>query len=67
MTRRLTKSQWAKLGAKGGKTKGKCKARDPEKMRAAALKRWGKAKDHEAFIGKFMVKTVHRIDMRPIK
>ncbi len=30
------------LGAKGGKTKGASKARDPAKMRAAALKRWAK-------------------------
>lgn len=32
----------AKLGKKGGETKGKTKARDPEKMRAAAKKRWQK-------------------------
>lgn len=32
----------AKLGSKGGATTGKTKARDPEKMRAAALKRWKK-------------------------
>lgn len=40
MTRRLTSKEAAKIGAKGGKTCGKSKARDPEKMRAAALKRW---------------------------
>ncbi len=32
----------AKLGKKGGETKGKTKARDPEKMRAAAKARWAK-------------------------
>lgn len=30
----------AQLGKKGGETTGKTKARDPEKMRAAAKKRW---------------------------
>lgn len=34
----------AKLGQKGGLTTGDTKRRDPEKMRAAALKRWGKRK-----------------------
>jgi hypothetical protein len=32
------------LGAKGGSTKGASKARDPEKMRAAAKARWDKVK-----------------------
>lgn len=33
------------MGAKGGKAgTGKAKARDPEKMRAAAQKRWAKNK-----------------------
>lgn len=32
----------ATLGAKGGAASGDRKARDPEKMRAAALKRWQK-------------------------
>ena len=36
----------AAIGAKGGKTKGATKARDPEKMRAAALARWAKKKAH---------------------
>jgi general stress protein YciG len=30
------------LGKKGGRTKGPSKARDPEKMRQAALKGWEK-------------------------
>jgi hypothetical protein len=30
-----------------GKASGKSKARDPEKMRAAALKRWGKTEDEK--------------------
>jgi hypothetical protein len=34
----------ALLGAKGGSTKGASKARDPEKMRAAARARWAKVK-----------------------
>jgi hypothetical protein len=34
----------AMLGSAGGKTKGATKARDPEKMRAAALKRWAAVK-----------------------
>lgn len=35
----------AKLGKKGGEKTGPSKARDPEKMRAAAKKRWRKDKD----------------------
>jgi hypothetical protein len=32
------------LGRLGGQVTGKCKARDPEKARAAALARWRKVK-----------------------
>jgi general stress protein YciG len=34
----------ARLGRKGGSTTGPTKARDPDKMRAAAKKRWAAAK-----------------------
>lgn len=34
------------LAAKGGKTCGPTKARDPEKMRAAVNKRWAKARQN---------------------
>lgn len=35
----------SEIGRKGGKAgTGKAKARDPEKMRAASLKRWSKKK-----------------------
>lgn len=41
MTRKLTHKEAVRLGTKGGKSgTGKAKARDPEKMRQAALKRW---------------------------
>lgn len=58
MTRNLTPKEAAKIGAKGGKKCGKTKARDPEKMRAAALKRWS---------GPIQVITRKTISMRPIK
>lgn len=37
----------AKLGKKGGLKTGPTKARDPEKMSAAAKKRWSKAKSDD--------------------
>lgn len=37
----------AKLGKKGGLKTGPTKARDPEKMSAAAKKRWEKAKEDD--------------------
>jgi general stress protein YciG len=37
----------ALMGAKGGKASGASKARDPEKMRAAALLRWEKKRAHD--------------------
>jgi general stress protein YciG len=36
------------LGRKGGSKTGPSKARDPEKMRAAALKRWSEARPKNA-------------------
>lgn len=45
MTAKITSITAPLLGSKGGKAgTGKAKARDPEKMRKAALKRWKKIK-----------------------
>lgn len=39
---RAVSDYMATIGKKGGEKKGKTKARDPEKMRAAAKARWAK-------------------------
>lgn len=40
----LISQYMAKIGSKGGQTKGPSKARDPEKMRAASRKYWDEKK-----------------------
>lgn len=63
MTRKLTHKEAVAIGSKGGKSgKGKAKARDPEKMRKAALKRWGKHEPtHEELMANY---KLHQHKMR---
>lgn len=43
----LISQYMAKIGSKGGQTKGPSKARDPEKMRAASRKYWDEKKKEQ--------------------